>query len=108
MLYKTQFLFFLRKVPYVTSRHIRSILLTFPFPTVSGGQVLVHCTPLDDVISNQSQLLVLDAITDVVRYVIDTTAKPYVSPDSRYVVLISEDSNMVQVYHVTDNGKNII
>lgn len=77
------------------------------FVLVLGGTALVRCTTYSTV-KNVTQLITLDYITDAVLYNRTTDATPYLTPDSRYVVLVNEYTGKVDINILTEKGRKII
>ena len=71
-----------------------------------GGQVLVHCSsPLGQ--PSRSSQLILDYVTDSVLSSSDISGDPYVSPDSRYVVVVDDEGDTITVYKINEDGKRL-
>jgi len=68
----------------------------------SGGTVLVQCTSQKS--TDQVQLLTLDYITDVVLSNITSSVTPYVTPDSKYVIMVEEVTGKIDIHIVSENG----
>ena len=72
----------------------------------SGGHVLVKCvkgTSQDD----KEILLQMDYITDIVISNKTVTGTPYISPDSRNLVIVDEHTGQIKVFTVKENGKKL-
>ena len=70
---------------------------------VAGGMVLVKCVTSSSSGENEI-LLQMDYITDVVVSNKTMYGTPYVSPDSRNVVIVDEHSGQIKVFTVTQHG----
>ena len=64
---------------------------------------MVQCAPHGSE-NTKSSRLVLDYITDVIVSHSESGGDIYVSPDSRYVILIDNEGNSVTVSSVADSG----
>lgn len=69
-----------------------------------GGMVLVKCVTSSSSGDNEI-LLQMDYITDVVVSNKTMYGTPYVSPDSRNVVIVDEHSGQIKVFTVTQHGE---
>ncbi len=70
-----------------------------------GGQILVHCKAAEGEIETNS-VLVLDYVTDKVMQQKRLNGDSFVSPDSRFLVVVDDDGDTITVHRVKDNGKN--
>ena len=71
---------------------------------VLGGQILVHCKVGVGEIETNS-LLVLDYVTDKVMEQKRLNGDSFVSPDSRYMVVVDDDGDTITVHKINDDGK---
>lgn len=69
-----------------------------------GGQVLVKCVKSSS-FGDQEILIQMDYITDVVISNKTVYGTPYVSPDSRNVVIVDENTGQMKVFTVTEHGE---
>ena len=71
---------------------------------ILGGQILVHCKAAIGEIETNS-LLVLDYVTDKIMEQKRLNGDSFVSPDSRYVVVVDDDGDTITVHKINDDGK---
>ena len=71
---------------------------------ILGGQILVHCKAASGEIEINS-LLVLDYVTDKIMEQKRLNGDSFVSPDSRYVVVVDDDGDTITVHKINDDGK---
>ncbi len=67
---------------------------------------MVHCKSGGGEQDANSQLI-LDYITDAVLEERRLNGDPYVSPDSRFMVVVNDNGDTITVHRITDNGKNM-
>ena len=67
---------------------------------------MLKCAPPSSE-STMSSHLIIDYITDEITSHPDSGGDVYVSPDSRYVVIVDNEGNTLTVSSVTDNGTGI-
>ena len=71
---------------------------------ILGGQILVHCKAAIGEIETNS-LLVLDYVTGKIMEQKRLNGDSFVSPDSRYVVVVDDDGDTITVHKINDDGK---
>ena len=71
----------------------------------SGGQILVHCKAALGEIETNS-VLVLDYVTDKIMEQKRLNGDSFVSPDSRYMVVVDDDGDTITVHRINDDGKD--
>ena len=71
---------------------------------ILGGQILVHCKAAMGEIETNS-LLVLDYVTDKIMEQKRLNGDSFVSPDSRYMVVVDDDGDTITVHKINDDGK---
>ena len=71
---------------------------------ILGGQILVHCKAAIGEIETNS-LLVLDYVTDKIMEQKRLNGDSFVSPDSRYMVVVDDDGDTITVHKINDDGK---
>lgn len=69
---------------------------------ITGGTILVQCAHQT---GEQAQLLTLDYVTDAVLSNVSSSATPYVTPDSKYVIMVDEETGKIDIHIVSENGK---
>ena len=69
-----------------------------------GGQILVHCKAAVGEIETNS-VLVLDYVTDKIMEQKRLNGDSFVSPDSRYMVVVDDDGDTITVHKINDDGK---
>ena len=70
---------------------------------MSGGQVLVRCVKSSS-FGDKEILLQMDYITDIVISNKTIAGTPYVTPDSRNVVIVDQHTGQIKVFTVTEHG----
>ena len=81
--------------------YLMNLTFTCWFP---GGHVLVKCVQGSSQDDNEI-LLQMDYITDIVISNRTVAGTPYVSPDSKNVVLLDEKTGQIKVFTVKEDGK---
>lgn len=67
----------------------------------SGGKVVVNCDRLE---AEGPSVLILDYFTDEILVTLEHHGDPYISPDSRFFILVDNLRRVISVYHITDEG----
>lgn len=67
-----------------------------------GGKVVVNCDRLEA--EGGPSVLILDHFTDEILVTLELHGDPYISPDSRFFILVDNFKRIISVYHITDEG----
>lgn len=69
-----------------------------------GGYVMINCESSNVSTSSADFLLVLDYVADAVLFKFSVGGKIYVSPDSRYVVVLAKNGKTISAFKISDSG----
>ena len=68
-----------------------------------GGRLVVNCITAGG--EQKSPLIIIDTITDKIISHSEPSGQPFVTPDSRHLVVMRDADDSISVSYVDDGGK---